>query len=477
MNNKLHTLLTRKALAYTWRQLAQRAGVTGGNPQGTGFEPLGIPVYYANPDQVQPEQPSIIVVPCAEEASHKLLERPQNSLDWLPAREVIPNGAQLPFDDSIPVLFWGEGYEEGNQPFAQQRNDGSIVFYADIVAVTFFMLTRWEETVVPTRDMHDRFPATASVAYKQGFLDRAIVDEYGLILRAWLKALLPNWEPQRGQFSVKLSHDIDFVQRFPNLYGAMRRLGGDFVKRRSLSDACKTIKDAYWQLTAPEKNSYFQGIYWLADLSRKYGLKSAFYFMAAEQGDPFSRSGYDPRVSWVRQGIEELQSQGFEIGFHPSYYTLNAYERLAAEKEKLDAVLGNLQYGGRQHYLRFQLPNTWRQWEQVGLSYDSTLGYADHEGFRCGTCHAFRPFDVEQERELDLLEVPLIVMDATLRQYRMLTPEQGAERIGVLARRCKQVEGAFTLLWHNSSLDGEWHPWRSMFRRVMGTLAKIRGVS
>jgi len=127
-------------------------------------------------------------------------------------------------------------------------------------------------------------------------------------------------------------------------------------------------------------------------------------------------------------------------------------ERLAAEKARLDAVLGETHYGGRQHYLRFQAPDTWRHWEQVGLAYDSTLAFADHEGFRGGTCHPFRPFDVQQDRELNLWEHPLIVMDRTLLNYRGLAPAQAVERVLQLARRCKSVEGDLILLWHNSLL-------------------------
>ena len=101
------------------------------------------------------------------------------------------------------------------------------------------------------------------------------------------------------------------------------------------------------------------------------------------------------------------------------------------------------------------------------------MTYADHEGFRWGTGNAFRPFDAEQDRELDLWARPLIVMDGTLRQYRGLAPAQGEARILELARRCKQVEGMFTLLWHNSSLDGEWHPWRTVYRRALEQLARM----
>lgn len=464
------SILTETAVEHTWRQLAQRAGVTEGDPQGTGFEGLGVPVHYAKPDQVHPDRPGIIVVPCSDVGWWALLESASDSLDWLPAHEVVPRGVQLPFGDPIPVLFWGEGYEDGSQPFAGFRADGTVVFYADIIATAFFMLSRWEETVVPTRDEHGRFPATASVAYKQGFLDRPIVDEYALILREWLKALLPGWQPKPRAFSVKLSHDVDHIRRFPHWYAAVRTFGGDLLKRRSPGLAWQTGIGAVFA----DQDPYLQGIRFLAELSHEHGLgNDAFYFMADEPGSPDNR--YDVTSPLVRQCIEDLREQGFEIGFHAGYDTFNDLERLAEEKARLDAVLGETRYGGRQHYVRFQVPNTWRHWEQVGLSYDSTMTYADHEGFRCGTCHPFRPFDVEQNRELDLWEWPLIVMDGTLHDYRGLTPEQSEARILKLARRCKQVEGTFTLLWHNSSLDGEWRPWAEVYPRVVRVLAIMRG--
>ena len=38
------------------------------------------------------------------------------------------------------------------------------------------------------------------------------------------------------------------------------------------------------------------------------------------------------------------------------------------------------EWGGRQHFLRWTNPETWRNWEAAGLDYDSTLAYADAVG-------------------------------------------------------------------------------------------------
>jgi hypothetical protein len=287
-----------------------------------------------------------------------------------------------------------------------------------------------------------------------------------------LKILLPKWQPLTPQFSIKLSHDIDNVIVSSNLYGIIRRLGGDLLKRHSFRQVWQTSLDVLWQTFAPERTSYFQGIYLLSELSKRNSLNSAFYFMAADPPRP-PDNDYELTSPLIKKCIQDLRRQGFEIGLHSSYYTLNNPERLAAEKARLDLALGQTLYGGRQHCLRFQTPQTWRHWEQVGLTYDSTMTYADQEGFRCGTCQSFQPFDIEQDRQLKVWEIPLIVMDVTLKKYKNLTPEQGQARILELAGRCKQVGGTFTLLWHNSSLAGEWQAWAKVYQQVVAILAQL----
>lgn len=418
--------------------------------------------------------PRVLIRPCRAGAWGELLAAPPNTVDWIRGPQVVPAGAALPVGTHVPALLWANDAEGGGKPFAELAGRETVVFNADIVASVLFMLTRWEETVVPVRDRHDRFPGTASVAYRQGFLHRPIVDEYALILRQWLKVLLPNWTPTRHRFRVKLSHDVDSLRRFRTWREGTRTLGGDLLKRRSPKRAWKTGAEMLAEIAAPHRTGYFRDLHRAAQLSQAHGFgDDAFYFMAAQPG-PFDND-YDLGSRHVNQCIAELRSQGFEIGLHASYGSLEDPERLHAEKARLDAVIGRNDYGGRCHYLRFRVPDTWRHWERAGLAYDSTMGYADHEGFRCGTCHAFRPFDLEQDRTLALWEWPLIVMDTTLFQYRQLTPQQAEARVMGLAARCRDVEGTFTLLWHNSRLEGEWAEWGNTYLRLLGRLAEVRG--
>ena len=340
----------------------------------------------------------------------------------------------------LPLLFRGVG-SESRSGFAR-RAGRAVVFDCDIVAATLFLLSRWEETVTRTRDEHGRMPAAESVSFRQGFLDRPIVDEYALIVREWIQALAPGWQPTRRTFDVKLSHDLDVVWPLPGARATVGKLLRDLRAPDGLREAAQTMRLAADQWLAPQRTPYLRGVRRLADLSRRHGLASAFYVMATEP----SRydSGYDPTSRRLRRCLSELTREGFELGYHASYDSLGKPSRLAIEKARLDSVLPTSRYGGRQHYLRFRVPDTWRDWESVGLAYDSTLTFADHEGFRCGTCHAYRPFDLERDREMDIREVPLIVMDGTLRQYRRLDPETAEAAVLALSDRCRAVEGTFT---------------------------------
>lgn len=461
------TFLSREAVAYAIEQLSRIGGVDKPTLAANGATDESVKNFlsYSADDAGITRRTRVVVIPCQESDWRSLIARPVNSLRWLPTRDVLPPGFRSPaFQEELtPVLLWGAGCGDGSKPFAERRDNGSVIFYADIVAATVFMLSRWEEVVVPTRDDHSRFPATACVAFKQDFLDRPIVDEYALILQAWLKTVLASWTPHTpSQFTIRLTHDVDTLRS-----ATWRRLAGDVLLRRSPSRALEGAKG----LLRIEQDVFLRGVYELAELSEQSGLRSAFYFMTADRSR--RDSGYDITSRAVTRLVNDLRQRGHEVGFHAGYLTWENPARFLLEKERMDRAIGAARYGGRQHYLRFSTPGTWRLWESAGLSYDSTLGYADHEGFRCGTCHPFRPFDIEQDRRIDLLEIPLIVMDGTLKQYRRLTPLQGERRILALARRCQRVNGVFTLLWHNTSLMGKWDLWAPIYRRLVLRLAEL----
>lgn len=459
-----HSPLTANAIRYAWQQLAQRAGLPEGE---TGdMSALGLPVLYAPLHEVDLTQPNIIIVPAHDWDWQALIQMAPDSIETLSKAHFAPPEARLPFDE-LPILFWGA--DMGHTALATRR-DQAVVFHADLIAAAFFMLSRWEETVNPTRDEHDRFPATASVAYKQRFLGRPLLDELGLTLAAWLRTLQPTWRPPQRTGRIKLSHDVDHIRLLRRPQHGWRRLKRDIIDRHDLRGAWHTLQ----AMGGPAHDPYGRAIGALARLEATLGFQNAFYFLAQLVDDPDRR--YDIDTDATRRIIDKLGKGGAEIGFHASYRAATDETVFAQEATKLRDVHPPAQ-GGRQHFLRFRVPQTWRYWETAGFSYDASLGYANQAGFRCGTCHRFQPYDVEQDRALNLREEPLIVMDSTLRQYERLTPETAQQRILDLYQRCQNVGGTLTLLWHNSSLHGPWWPWGRMYLDTLEKLACSSGRS
>src|SRR5689334_10234399 len=123
------TTFSPEAISYAWRQLAKRTGISPAENAITGFEELNLPVFYGSQESNPSKSPGLVISRCDVPSWHNILSAAQSSLDWRSPTEVAPVGTRLPFENSIPVLFWGKGYEDGSKPFAEQRPDGSVIFY------------------------------------------------------------------------------------------------------------------------------------------------------------------------------------------------------------------------------------------------------------------------------------------------------------------------------------------------------------
>lgn len=70
----------------------------------------------------------------------------------------------------IPILFGSE---------KEIQKDRQTIIYADLIASTFFMISRYEETLgIQGKDKYGRVKGTDSLPYRGGFIDRPIIDEY-----------------------------------------------------------------------------------------------------------------------------------------------------------------------------------------------------------------------------------------------------------------------------------------------------------
>ncbi len=374
---------------------------------------------------------------------------------WADSNNAVYPLPQAPVKEleGYPILFWGHGQSSVEAPDADVHPD--IMLDADIIASAFFLLSRCEEAASSKRDLHDRFPAEESFAYQHGFLDRPLVDEYATLVSSRLRSIvrLPNrqnpWAPHPYAFC--LTHDIDRIQLFDTVRHFASAVRGAF--RRHGPSSARVTAD-YVRTKLSQRLDPYDNLLFLSSLAMDFGARATYLFLAG------GATQYDGRytLDQVKPSIHALVEQGHGIGLHGSYDSCVDSAIMASEVASLQHITNQPIYAVRQHYLRFSAPGTWRIMEGSGLKIDSTLGFAAHEGFRAGTSYPFRAFDVRADRPLGVLEIPLIVMDATLYGYRKLSSHQASAILQEIMGTVKASGGAFVLLWHNSALYSPLYP-------------------
>jgi len=359
-------------------------------------------------------------------------------------------------DKYLPIIYGNQTLSPISQSSTINYSPLTINLPIDIFGSAFFMLTRYEEIAKPDRDEHDRFPAQASLAYQEGFLERPIVDEYVEVLWAAMKKLWPGLEKRKCSYKLVPTHDVDrpFGVKGESWLRVVRRFGGDLLRRKNPGMAIRRAGAVLLPGYTGERLDPNNTFDWIMDQSERHGLQSEFYFMAGKTSE--YDSGYNVFAPRIQRLLKRIHERGHIIGFHPSYGTPGRSDLLASEAENLRRAMdkaGATQElrGGRQHYLRWQAKCTWTDWEQAGLKEDSSVGFAQHVGFRAGTCRRYKTWSWQHGRPLGLVERPLIAMEGSLlsEKYMDLNEKAAINLLKRLIHAVKVIRGEFTVLWHN----------------------------
>jgi hypothetical protein len=170
----------------------------------------------------------------------------------------------------------------------------------------------------------------------------------------------------------------------------------------------------------------------------------------------------------LHQLVKSLSDIG-KVGIHPSFQSNFEEGKIEKEMKRLENIIRMPVRCSRQHFLMLSFPGTYQRLENAGIKEDFSMGYADHTGFRSGTCSPFFFFDLSKNQKTPLRIYPFSVMDATLKYYMNLSPEESISHIETLLKRVKQVGGTFISLWHNETLSEylQWKGWKKVYLRML----------
>ncbi len=339
-----------------------------------------------------------------------------------------------------------------------QQPEGDIPF--DVFAMTFFLLSRYEEWLSPHTDAHGRFSASASVAHRTGNLQRPWLDYVLEKFKAQLLGMFPEIRCKQHAFSFTPTIDIDMAYCYAGkpLWRQLLAAGKDLLKGKGqqLGERIAVLNG-----TKPDPFDCYEL------LNRLHGqLPAIYFFLLADYTDK------DKNLKWNGEPMREIVQQtarSFTTGIHPSYYSSSKPGLFAKEIKRLRTLRDGSVEHSRQHFLRMNYHLTCPQLIENGIQHEYSMGYAETIGFRASTARSFSFFNLTTNRQTPLTIHPFMLMDVTLKHYMALPPEQALEAITEIIQQVKQVNGELISLWHNESLSNyeEWKGWRTVYEQLI----------
>ena len=197
-------------------------------------------------------------------------------------------------------------------------------------------------------------------------------------------------------------------------------------------------------------------------MQKKYDFESIYFFLLADYGYN------DKNISHTSKKFQSLvksMSDYAKVGIHPSWASNAQPSKLLTEIKRLEHIVKREVIRSRQHFLRIDLPTTYRRLIDVGVTEDFSMGYASEVGFRAGTSLPFYFYDLDMEVETKLRVRPFAVMDGTLNEYMSLPVDDAQYLIKDLMDRVKEVDGIFMSLWHNETVSDNrhWKEWKQVY--------------
>ncbi len=357
-------------------------------------------------------------------------------------KKIEPNADKL---NEIPVIF-------------KHENEAALGF--DVFAAIFYLLSRYEEYLNKPTDKFGNYDYRNSILYTLNALHIPVVELWLNMLKKVLAKQFPSIQLKQSTAAFVLSFDIDVAYAYQNR--SLKRIAGGIIKK-VFKFQFNDLIDQLLTLLHLKKDMYDTFDYILNCIDQN---KSLFFFNMG------SYNTYDKNPSYknktFRKVIQRIHTKHI-TGLHPSYASNSNKKLIEKEKHWLEEIVNDKVVFNRQHYLKLQLPYTYRNLIENDMQHDFTIGYHDAYGFRAGTCKPFLFFDLEKNEATNLRLFPFAIMEGILNDVMKLSISEAKKIIIDLINVVAENNGVFIPLWHNSTLSNKehWKGWREVFECML----------
>lgn len=284
------------------------------------------------------------------------------------------------------------------------------VFQFDWIEMIFFHISRFEEYHCPSH-MWDEWDMMKEELH---FLVRHELDKIPVVDHLVFCILrILGIEPVRARTKVQMSHDIDVLEKHTSLYKLGRAWAKLLINGKGWRVQGRLFKSFIEKKLGKQKDPYDSFDHLLSTSKQE---EKIIYLMAG------GLTRYDNLYQLTDPKVENIitlaRNHNYKIGLHPSYETHTNEHQFKLEKDRLEHLLQHKVLHCRQHFLHFSFKETPYILEKSGIRFDSTLGYQNRFGFRCGTGFPYKLFCFGEERAFEFWENPMVLMDVGwLREY------------------------------------------------------------
>ncbi|MGB6269757.1 MAG: polysaccharide deacetylase family protein [Olleya sp.] len=335
----------------------------------------------------------------------------------------------------------------------------------DIFAATFYLISRYEEYLPHVKDEYGRFTAEESLALKNGFLNKPVVDIWAYKFKAVLQENYPDFQFPKQKYTVRPVIDVPVAYEY-KLKGMMRTFGGTF--KDFFTFKFRRLYERYSVLTGFKRDP-FDTYKYIINKQKSSKFKFVFFFLIG------GFSTYDKNVNPQKQKFVSLIkhiADYCQVGIKTSFFALTNLELLKEEKTRMEAIINNSIVGSRQSFSKVNLPESYRNLVELEIPEDYTMGYVNHLGFRASTCTPFLFYDLDFEIQTPLKIVPYHALDFAFLKYQsLLDKEQVLKR---LITSIKNVNGTFVPVFHNYTFSKQdrWKHFKTLFNIILDANTK-----
>jgi hypothetical protein len=375
--------------------------------------------------------------------------------DAIPREVTWDNSHEIPFiygDDTI------------------EYSPDTIICHADLFASAFFMLSRFEEHILSNKDNFGRFDEDYSLSIQNSFAHIPVVNRYANLLQKLLEELeFIDIVKNEKRFKIVPTHDIDYLYFYNSFSVFFQRFYKCIFKYKNFPQALKETQN-YLRVLLHVKKDPYDTFDEIMQLSEKNKFTSYFFFIASNHSK--YDQDYNINSSKIKDQIKNILDRGHQVGLHVGYDSFNNKELLSKEFQTMKQLVPELSFS-RQHYLRFDMSITPTLLNDIGLKWDSSIGFSKHIGFRSGSCYPYHLFDIHKREKLRIQEKPLVVMDTALASIANISSIENAKtQFFELVKNVKQEDGEFIILWHNSSFHmDKWPEIAEIYKEFISTIS------